>query len=163
MLAVVAIIAAALLIDAGVRAGFVELLLLAPWLLLMVWGAYVASFASHIKVDSSGVSVQNFLRRTWIPWSEVEDVVLRWQLEFVLVDGSKVTGMGGPAVGAIARTRGGGRGERDAEVVRDFWRSADGHPGAQPKSRSWDLRAVLALVVILVWAAIAILVAGSPS
>nr|WP_165143443.1 PH domain-containing protein [Microbacterium endophyticum] len=163
MLAVVALIAAALLIDAGVRAGIADLLLLAPWLLLMVWGAYVASFASHIRVDTSGVSVQNFLRRTWIPWRDVTDVVLRWQLEFVLTDGSKITGMGGPAVGAIARTRGGGRGERDAEVVREFWRRADDLADAPQKSRSWDVPAIVALAVILVWAAIAILVAGSPA
>ena len=71
ILIVSGVVALWLLVDAAIRAGLPEMLRLAPWILLAVWGVYVALYAPHVSFDRDGVLVQNYLRRTWIPWSRV--------------------------------------------------------------------------------------------
>lgn len=176
--AVIAVIVAALLLaDAVVRGGWVQMLLLAPWLLLIVWVVYVTAYASHVVIDDSQVTVQNFLRRVAAPWRCVRDVRMDWQVRFDLDDGRTVTAFGGP-VGQRARSSGtdgarprGSAAVADLEMIEDAWERARQRMG-EPKSatpasgrikRGWDVPAIVALAGIVVWAATALIVTGGPS
>ena len=170
VLVVCAVLSVFLLGDAVVRGSWGLMLLFMPWVLLVLWLIYVVSVASMVHVDEEGASVQNFLRRTRFGWRRVTELDLRWQLDFTLDDGRKLACWGGP--GRIQSPRM----KRSGEVtvpqslqaltdVRARWEHAVELPadttGAgvdAPIRRSWDWPAIGALVVIVVWAAIAIAV-----
>ncbi|MGB4136372.1 MAG: PH domain-containing protein, partial [Microbacterium sp.] len=169
--ATVSVLAAAvavfLLVDVVVRGGGVQLLLLAPWVLLGLWVVYEASAASFFRVDDDGVLVQNLLRRTAFGWNRVRDVDYVWQVQFSLDDGRTVAAMGGPA---RSRPRRQTARERDVEGPRvpagitalaelEERRHAAAGPAADaPIHRTWDWPALAALLVIAVWAVVAVLV-----
>ncbi len=166
------VVALALLVDAAVRAGLGEMLLLAPWVLLVLWFVYVLVYAPHIRTDADGVRVHNLLRIVEFPWSAVRDIELRWQVRFRLSTGRDVASFGGPVAGRPARPGlrlgGGERREppalRDMELLREQWISAtEGEPvpeltvpGFAPAAsvvrRGWDVPALIALAAIAVWA-----------
>lgn len=168
-----AVIALVLLGDAVVRAGIVVGLLLAPWVLLVLWGVYVFAYVSCVQTDASGVRVQNVLRITEVPWGEIEDVALRWQLELHLRDGTVVRSFGGPSAGRPRRLprRPDTPGQsadppamRDADLIREQWQAAlsrDAPIGAV--RRSWDVWALGVLVIFAAWAVVAVLITGGPS
>lgn len=150
-----------LLGDAVVRAGWGAMLLLAPWVLLVLWIVYVNSFASSVRIDDDGARVQNLLRRTEFGWSHVTDVDLRWQLTFGLDDGKTLSCFGGPAKAGPIRLPSRGEdkvppSERALAEIEARWQAAS--PAADaPIRRSWDWRSLAALAVIAAWAAIAII------
>ncbi len=170
-LVVAGIVTVLLLIDAVVRAGWGEMLLLAPWMLLVLWFIYTATFISHVSVDSDGATVQNFLRITRIPWQTVTDITLRYQVRFELADGRTVNAFGGPVAGRPARP--GLRPDtspsarippalRDLELIRDRWQAAtEKVTSGEQILRAWDLRAAGALVVILLWALCAVIISNA--
>ena len=162
------VVSVLLLGDAGLRAGAVEMLRLTPWLLFALWMIYVTMYASSITYDGAGVTVQNYLRRTWVPWTLITDVSLRWQIVFTLAGGTKVKAYGGPAGGPTGR-----RGERgssarpgasaaaavgELEELREMWQEHATTPstGDRP-TRSWDIPALLALAAIVAGAVISVL------
>lgn len=170
ILIVSGVIVLGLLVDAAVRAGILEMLRLAPWLLLVLWGVYTALYAPHIAYDRSGVLVQNYLRRTWIPWSRVADIAMRWQVQFALTGGGGVAAYGGPVAsrprrsdrreGASGRTVGRAADRpvpgwlRDLGDLRNTWQHADdAASGSGGVARSWDVPALVALGVLVVAAA----------
>ncbi|MGO1802758.1 MAG: hypothetical protein ACTHZW_09100, partial [Microbacteriaceae bacterium] len=55
LLGLSAAIAIVLLIEAAVRSGVGEALLLTPWLLLVIWVVYVMGIASDVRADAAGV------------------------------------------------------------------------------------------------------------
>ncbi|MFJ4224574.1 PH domain-containing protein [Microbacterium sp. NPDC089695] len=155
-----------LLGDAVVRAGWGQMLLLAPWVLLGLWVVYEIAFVSVVRVDERGATVQNMLRRTSFGWNRVRDIDLRWQLVFSLDDGRDVTCYGGPARARPVRRP---TGDDEAKApsglasltdIRDRWQAA-GSDADAPITRGWDGRALIALGVILVWAVAAVMIAGS--
>ena len=155
-----------LLGDAVVRAGWGQMLLLAPWVLIVLWIVYVNSFASSVRIDDEGASVQNLMRRTTFGWQRVRAVDLRWQLVFSLDDGKDLSCYGGPAkAGAIrlpSRSDGEERvpaGIRALTEIEQRWEAASDTADA-PIRRSWDRVAVISLAVIVVWAVLAIFVAN---
>ncbi|WP_091354476.1 PH domain-containing protein [Microbacterium sp. LKL04] len=160
-----------LLVDAVVRAGWGEMLLLAPWMLLVLWFIYVATFVSHVAVDARGATVQNLLRVVRIPWDRVSDIGIRYQVRFTLDDGRTVSAFGGPVAGRPPRP--GLRPDpsprarippalRDLELIREQWLSAsETGSGAGRVVRGWDLRAIFALVVIVAWALSAVIISGA--
>lgn len=160
------LLAVFLLGDAVVRAGWGQTLLLAPWVLLGLWIVYEIAFVSAVRVDSRGAAVQNMLRITSFGWSRVRDIDLRWQLVFSLEDGSDLTCYGGPARARPARPA-----RRDDEAkapvglgaltdIRDQWEAAPPSADAQIR-RSWDIRALVALAIIVLWAAASVVIVSS--
>jgi hypothetical protein len=156
-----------LLGDAVVRGGWAQTLLLAPWVLLGLWIVYEISYVSMVRIDDDGVLVQNMLRRTSFGWSRVRDVDLRWQLVFSLDDGSDVTSYGGPAHARPTRSK--MRAEDEAKApaalraltdIRDRWESSTAVSDASIR-RTWDVPALGALGLIVVWAVVAILIANA--
>lgn len=160
------VIALVLLGDALVRAGIGETLLLAPWVLLVLWLVYVTLYASHISIGRDGAMVQNYLRRTMIPWEQVSDIRMRWQVVFTLADGSEVKAYGGPIAGRPARVgprSGAGAGRRvppalrDVGIIQEAW---DAERADSPRdsmvSRGWDVPALVALALIMAGAVIAV-------
>ena len=154
-----------LLVDAAIRAGFPEMLRLAPWILLAVWGVYIALYAPHVAFDRDGVLVQNYLRRTWIPWSRVSDIEMRWQLQFALTGGSTLVAYGGPVAGRPGRAARTAREAsrvpawmRDLGELRDAWQASDSPAsGAGALTRSWDVPGLVALGVLVAAAAASVL------
>ena len=169
LLVVCALLTVALLADAVIRSGIGNALLLAPWPLLALWSVYVVGVASDVRADASGVRVQNLLRRTWVPWSSVKRIAMRWQLELSLDDRSVVRCFGGPARSRSRRigperTREDSVAESEdgiAALHRLRAEAADRGTAMQDGAitRSWDLPALAALVVLAVWAVVAVLVA----
>ncbi len=168
-----AAVGALLLVDAVARAGIVTGLLLAPWVLLALWGVYVFAFVSYVRTDAVGMRVQNLLRIVDVPWSQVSEIHLRWQLVISLRSGGVVRSFGGPVAGRPARPP--RRVDvdsaprtppavRDLEMIREQWEEVTeaGAPAGEVR-RSWDLWPVLALGLILAWAVIAVLITGGPS
>lgn len=165
VLVLVAIVAVVVLVDALIRAGVVETLLIAPWVLLAVWIVYELSFVSSVRVDDRGARVQNLLRVTDFGWDRVRDIDMRWQLVFSLMDDTEVTCMGGPARSRPVRRP---RGDEDAgasvprsirvlDEIRARWQAAPDDADA-PIRRGWDVPALVALALILVWAVSAIII-----
>lgn len=168
---ILASIAALLLLgDAVVRAGWAEMLLLAPWLLLVVWFIYVATFASHVSIDADGATVQNLLRIVRIPWARVSDVGVRYQVRFTLDDGRIVNAFGGPVAGRPARP--GVRAAdnprarippalRDLELIREQWLAAAETGSTTQVSRRWDLPTLGVLLLLALWALGAVIISGA--
>lgn len=164
------VIALFLLADALVRGGIADLLLLAPWVLLVWWVLYQMTSASFVRVDDGGLTVQNFVRRTTAGWRNVDDIVLEWQLEITFLDDSRVSCMGGPSRTrptrvTAAERRAGGYGEpsgmREFRDIRSRWQKgmASDDPRVDAEvERSWDVPALVSLAVIVVWALIALLI-----
>lgn len=167
LLVAVAVLVIGLLVDAVVRAGIGSALLLAPWPLLVLWVVYVVGVASDIRADEEGVQVQNMLRRTWIPWSRVEQVGLRWQLEFTLDDGRVIACLGGPSRSrprrlGPERTREKGNADTDDGIARlRKLRAQSTAPADAVVVRSWDGPVLIALAVIVIWAVAAVLIAST--
>ncbi|WP_431073626.1 PH domain-containing protein [Microbacterium phyllosphaerae] len=156
-----------LLGDAVVRAGWGQMLLLAPWVLLGLWVVYEIAFVSVVRVDAQGAVVQNMLRRTSFGWSRVRDIDLRWQLVFSLDDGTDLSCYGGPARARPVRRPTSGDDEakapaglRDLTEIRDRWQAAPATADA-PLRRAWDSRALIALGVIVLWAVVSVVIASA--
>lgn len=155
-----------LLGDAVVRAGWGQMMLLAPWVLLVLWVVYENAFVSCVRIDDDGATVQNLLRRTRFGWSRVRNVDLRWQLVFSLDDGKDLSCYGGPAKAGSIRlpSRDGEQkepaGVRALDEIRERWEEAPETADA-PITRSWDVPALLALGVIVAWAIASVLIANA--
>lgn len=166
-LVVCSLLALFLLGDAVFRAGWGQMLLLAPWVLLGLWAVYEIAYVSSVRVDDHGATVQNVLRRTSFGWARVRDIDLRWQLVFSLDDGTDLTCFGGPA--RARPTRRPTRGDEEAKApaslrvlteIIDRWRTATSSADA-PIRRTWDGPALIALVVIALWATASVLIANA--
>lgn len=167
LLAICGLLTVALLVDAAVRSGIQDALLLAPWPLLALWAVYVVGVASDIRAGAAGMRVQNLLRRTWAPWSEVKRIAMRWQLEITLDDGAVVRCFGGPARSRARRigperTREDSAGEsEDGIAMLQRLRAEAQERGTSGQdaalTRTWDVPALAALVVLVIWAVAAVL------
>jgi hypothetical protein len=144
-----------------------SVLLLAPWILLALWGIYVGLFVSSVVSYADGLRVQNFLRITRIPFSAVADIRMRYQLVIETTEGRTVTCYGGPvsARSGSRRSRADDRpaaGSQDAERVIEDWRAARASTAvAAPVRRTWDVPALVSFIALGVWAGIAVAVAGA--
>lgn len=166
LLGVTVVVAVLLLVDAAVRSGVTNMLLLAPWPLLVVWCVYVVGVASDVRADESGMQVQNMLRRIRMPWPRVKRMQMRWQFEVTLDDGTVVSCFGGPAR-SRARRLGPGRlkedgvAETDDGIARLHKLRASAAPASSDAAvvRTWDWTTILVGVALVVWAVVAVLVA----
>ncbi|WP_417563651.1 PH domain-containing protein [Microbacterium sp.] len=158
-----------LLGDAVIRGGWGQTLLLAPWPLLALWGVYAAAFASSLAIDDDAATVQNILQIVRVPWARVDDLQWRWQVEISMDDGSHVRAIGGPLQGKPGRRPGdpaqtpaGTRAQYEA-IERAWHTARQGEASDEPVRRGWDVRALIVLAVLVVWAVIALLITGGPS
>lgn len=174
VLVVCALASAYLLGDAVVNGSWGQMLLYAPWVLLVLWTVYVVAVASAVRVDADGVAVTNMLRTTRFGWRRATDVDLTWQLDFRLDDGRKLSCWGGPGRARAPRPAGRDGGIRvPASLgalgeIRALWERALDAPvppagtGADaPIRRTWDLPVLAALVVIVIWAVAAVMIVNS--
>ena len=166
-----AALAVVLLGDAAIRAGIGEMLLIAPWVLLALWGVYALLFAPHVRIDPNGIRIHNPLRVSDIAWARVSDIDMRLQLEVKTDEPRVYKAFGGPVAGRPGRPplrRGDddrARREppaiRDLQVIQDAWESA--RPTA-PKNgsvrRFWDIPSAISLLVLIVWVIIALFISG---
>ncbi|GAA1727685.1 hypothetical protein [Microbacterium paludicola] len=168
-LVAVAAVVLFLLGDVVVRGSWLQALLIAPWLLIPVWAVYAFLYAPHIAVDEERIRVHNILRTIDLPWSTVDDVVMRWQLELHLTADAAATGVGGrkgivEAWSFSRRWRGVGAKRTDdtavtLDVIRGLHASAGRQPGARP-TVTWDLRTIAVGAAIVVACVAAMLIAG---
>lgn len=161
-LVVVGVGVAALLVDVLVRGGALDLVLVAPWLLLIVWVVWAFLATPSLRADERGVSVRNPLRSTTAGWAAVREVTLRWQLELRL-DGDRrlqvwaVQARRAPRRTGDAAAAGSGREQQVLEDLRDLRTSAVRSASADVRQR-WNLDALVVLAVLVVWAAVAVAV-----
>lgn len=165
-----AALAAVLLGDAALRAGVGEMLLIAPWVLLALWGVYALIFAPHVRIDAHGIRIHNPLRIAEIAWARVTDIDMRWQLEVRTDEPRVYKAFGGPVAGrpgrpSLRRDEERGRREppaiRDLVVIQDAWESArEAADAAGVVRRVWDIPSVISLAVLIVWVIIALFISG---
>ncbi|MFS0852602.1 PH domain-containing protein [Microbacterium sp. 179-I 3D4 NHS] len=167
VLVLTSLLALFLLGDTVVRGSWMQMLLVAPWVLLGLWAVYELSFVSAVRVDAQGVVVQNMLRRTSFGWRRVRDIDFRWQLQFSLDDDSVVTCYGGPARSRPPRKRGSEGETAQAPTgilalsdIRGRWEAAPASADG-PIRREWDVRALIALAALVLWAVGAVLVVNA--
>lgn len=164
LLVISAVIAVALLIEATIRSGIGDALLLAPWLLLVLWIIYVVGIASDVRADPGGVRIQNLLRRAWVPWSRVKRIAMRWQLELTLDDGRVVRCFGGPSrtrprrLGPERTREPGDEAAEDGIAKLQRLRLEAGAPSDAAVAHTWDWASILAFAVLAGWAALAVVV-----
>ena len=161
-LAITGVAVLLLLGDVVIRGGWAQALLIAPWPLLLVWFVYVFVWAPHIAADARGVTVHNILRSTRIPWAAIDDIVLRWQIEFRLkpeFGRRPVQAWGAPARRPTRRTRE-QPADREAEILLEMREGADDLTAEPRITHDWDLVGIVSFVVLAVWAAVAVAVAG---
>lgn len=155
-------VAVFLLGDALLRGGVGQTLLLAPWILLVLWIVYAAVFTPRVETDAAGITVVNVLRTARVPWGRVTDLSTRWQVTLQLDDGSRVAAFGGPSP---RRSRSRDQRETpysDMDLIRREWedaREAD-VPGG-PVQRRWNVGVVVSLAVLVVWAVAAVMTVGT--
>ena len=158
-----------LLVDAGLRAGVGELLLIAPWLLLALWGVYALLFAPHVRIDARGIRVHNPLRIADIPWGRVTDIDMRWQLEVRTDEPRVYKAYGGPVAGRPGRPplrRDDDRARREPPAIRDLvliqdaWESARGDAPNGAVRRGWDIPSLASLMLLVAWVSISLIISG---
>ncbi|MEH3089418.1 MAG: PH domain-containing protein [Microbacterium arborescens] len=149
-----------LLGDAVVRTGVASALMIAPWVLLAVWVIYTLLYASHISVDDEAVVVANPLRVTRVPWPEVTDIRMRWQVTVDTRDGHSIAAFGGPSPSRPARPIRAARlsttpetertpaAVRDVAEIRDLWQQHVDDTASRPIERTWNRAVLLPLAVI---------------
>ncbi|MGI6878012.1 PH domain-containing protein [Microbacterium sp. gxy059] len=152
-----------LLGDVVVRAGWFDAFLIAPWMLLVIWLVWIFQELPRIVADEKGVRLQNVLRIVEIPWTAVEEVRLRYQTEFRLRDGGTVTAWGGAGrrLHITVKRMGPDRAVEQAELLSELHERSRGTGGEVV--RTWDVRAIAALVVIVIWAGGALAITGGPA
>ncbi len=153
------LVCALLLGDLVVRGSLGQALLIAPWLLLLVWFVYLFVWAPRIVATPDGVAVHNVLRVTRLSWSAIESITARWQIEFRLVDelGQKPLQAWGAPTQRPSRSP--KRTHPSANQLERLRIMLDEAPGAPvERTVSWDVPGLVAGGAIVVWALIAILV-----
>jgi len=158
-LSITAVIAVGLLVDVVIRGGWIEGLLVAPWPLLLVWFLYVFLYAPHVVADEHGVAVHNILRITRIPWAAIDDIVMRWQLEFRLrpeLARRPVQAWGAPRKRPPRRS-GDAPADVEADILLEMKANAETPGGPTRITHAWDVPALIALAVLVVWGGIALL------
>lgn len=168
---VAGVVAAFLLGDALVRGGLEQTMLLAPWVLLIVWVVYAVVYVPRVETDADGVTVVNILRRWTVPWGRITDIGTRWQLVLNVDDGTKVTAFGGPSLRPPRRrpfARGDGEADAarfsDTELILQQWEDARdaGRTGGAVQSQ-WDGVALGILAALVLWAGIAVFIVSTAS
>ena len=152
-------IAGLLLLDAFLRGGVEQGLLITPWVLLVLWGIYVFSYAPHVRTDAEGIRLHNVLSVIDIPWALVSAIRLRWQLEVTLHDGGVLRAFGGPSLRRPRKTPEEPEADavepstRDLTLIQEAWIGAgeSGSGESRPVRRTPDLAALVALAIIVAW------------
>ena len=165
---VAGVVAAFLLGDALVRAGLGQTMLLAPWVLLIVWVVYAVVYVPRVETDADGITVVNILRRVTVPWGRVTDIGTRWQLVVNVDDGSRVSAFGGPSLRPPRRRTFAREGEAyavrfsDTELILQQWEEAReaGRTGGTVESR-WNGVALGVLALLAVWAGVAVFIVAT--
>lgn len=145
-----------LLGDAAVRGAWDVVAGFAPWVLLVMWAIYLVFSASYIRLDADAVAVQNLLRRHRIPWANVTDVYMKYQLMIETAERS-IACWGGPSAGRPPKPGKTGASLppslRVKETVVREWEARRGEPGATGATVStWDWPMVAVGGVLAVWA-----------
>jgi len=164
------VLAAVLLGDAAIRAGIGPALLLAPWILLVLWGVYALIFAPHVRIDSDGIRIHNLLRVIDVPWGRVTEIDMRWQLQVHTDEPRRYKAYGGPVAGRPGRPpvrRDADRDRREPPAIRDLvliqeaWFAAqDRGEGEGDVRRRWDAPSLISLALIGAWVIIALFSSG---
>ena len=152
-------VAGLLLFDAFIRGGVEQGMLITPWVLLVLWGVYVLSYAPHVRTDAASIRLHNVLSIVDIPWEQVSGIRLRWQLEVILQDGGVVRAFGGPSLRRPRKKPESPEADavelstRDLTLMQEAWINAGerGTSAEGPVRRMLDLPAIVALAIILAW------------
>lgn len=150
-----------LLVDMAIRASVWDAFLVTPWLAGICWLVWIFQVSPRIEADEDGARVVNVLRVIDMPWSTVESVRLKYNAEFVLKTGAKVTAWGGSSRRlhkSIRRRAAEDPAEQEAEALQRLHANTTNRDGYV--HRSWDIPAVVALAVIVVWIAFSLIQTG---
>jgi len=157
---VVGIVAALLMGDLLIRGSLPQLLLVAPWLLVVVWFVYVFLFAPRITATPDGVAVHNVLKTTNLSWGAVREVRARWQVEFVVSDevgGGVLQAWGAPTQRPSRSAKREHPSATHLERLRAMLDEAE--PQTAARSIAWDTAGIVAGAVVVAWLVVSIAIA----
>lgn len=131
----VAALGAYFVVDAVVRGRWDVGLRVLGVLMLVVWAAWAFLYRMSIVVDRRAVVVRNLLRYARIPWELIDDIDRRYQVRFLLTDGTIIESWGSPFP-ARARARRSGASTRPGPGVNTGLRgvTSDAPDGERPAS-----------------------------
>ena len=150
-----------LLVDMVIRASVWDGFLVAPWLIGICWLVWIFQVSPRIVAGESGVRLVNVLRVIDLPWSTVESVRLRYNAEFQLRSGSKITAWGGSSRRlhkSLKRRTAEDPAEQEAEALQRLHANTTNRDGYV--RRGWDIPALIALAIIVVWIAFSLIQTG---
>ncbi|KRA23792.1 hypothetical protein ASD65_04655 [Microbacterium sp. Root61] len=171
-------VVAALMVIGGMTSGDLRLAWVYPAALLVAFFAWAGLWRPYVRVDDSGVTLQNVTHRVEIPWSALIHVDTRYALT-LYTPGQKFAAWAAPAPGILssslagrsaanreARATGsalrpgdllGTESGNAATVVREQWQARverggvdAGSADAVPVSRHWDLPVAAASVALII-------------
>jgi len=149
-----ALLSAYLVIDMAVRSSPWDAFLVAPWLFLVCWLVWLFLVVPRIEADEREARVYNLLRIIELPWTAVAGVRLRYNMEFTLRAGGVVTAWGGSSRRlhlSIKRRSAEDPAEDEAQALQRLHAYAEGEPAVA--ARRWNIPALAALALIVVWIA----------
>jgi len=156
-----ALVCGYLLVDMAIRGSVWDAFLVAPWLGGVCWLVWIFQVSPRIVADEDGARVVNVLRVIDLPWSTVESVRLRYNAEFVLRTGAKVTAWGGSSRRlhkSLKRRSVEDPAEQEAEALQRLHANTRNSSGYV--HRTWDVPALIALAVIVVWIVFSLIQTG---
>jgi hypothetical protein len=142
----VAAIGLYLLVDSAVRGRWDIVGMSFGWVALAVWLVWAIQVRPCIRVEPAALSIVNVLRVTRIPWPDVEEVTMRYQIAIETHSGRRVRAWGGPALPRPKVSRDGTPdrpGEREIDVILDADQRWHDVPSDETLTRSWDRPALL--------------------
>lgn len=149
--------------DAAVRGAWLTLGRWGPPGLLILWALWLVLRHSCVRVSSSGVTVQNLLRRHMVPWRQITHIVTGPQMVIELSDSRRISCWGAPfpnRPGARASARDHTPGPQ-ADLLRSLEQYRDSDPSATHAVRAhseWDRHALIAGVALTIMSIISITV-----
>ncbi|TFC51232.1 hypothetical protein E3T26_02945 [Cryobacterium sp. TMT1-21] len=175
--AAVALLCAALLVDALLRARGAVALVSLPAVTLVLWSAWLVFARPCLRLSGTGLTIVNVLRTTTVPWGAVDEIVLRHQVVVVTRSGERLRCWGAPSSARSSMpVRSSGPAPRAAQVrepsgrisgsaahraIQGYWERHERPQGptdaAARRWNGWSLQVGVALLLVvvaqLIWAA----------
>lgn len=145
-----------LLVDAAVRGAWTTVLVSLPWLAAVVSACWALLVRPCVVVTPEGLLVVNIARTHLVPWAEIDELHVRYQLLVTRTDGRRLQAWGSPTTERsrrVTRTDAkGGAAKPFVEVVEVIEQARDevGTVAAEAWTRfSWEPLALAAGCVAL--------------
>jgi hypothetical protein len=143
----VAFVSVFLVVDAAMRGRWDVVAMSVGWVALALWLIWAVQVRPSIRVTPAALTVVNVLRVTRVPWPDVADITMRYQIAVATESGVRVRAWGGPALPRPRTSRDGAPsrpGGREMDVLLDAHERWRDEPTGERTTRFWDVPVLIA-------------------